>query len=211
MVRENIEYCLFLSRHFSYISGLFQSVLLLWWMHIIWNTYRKVTILVKMRGQWSSYEPWFRRYEIWSFSASFSQNDKISHTCSSEGYTLYDIRIWKEGHITRMTVQLCSCNLVLMLLRILTFSAFFSQNGYFSHFCCLDGYILYQTPIEMWTFRLKWVVIQLHTSSGSRDIGIGYLWPFSAIFSHIESSAAIGNVYPIIFSYFRYLLSIYIW
>ena len=155
-------------------NWLFQSFLLLWWVQIIWNTYRKVGILVKMRGQSTSYELWFRRYEIWSFSASLSQNDKISHTCSSEGYTLYDICIWKWGHIIRLTVQLCSNNLFSMVFRILTFSGFFSQNGNFSHFCCLDGYMLYKTRIGKWTFRLKWVVIRLHTSSGSRDIGISY-------------------------------------
>ena len=58
------------------------------------------------------------------------------------------------------------------------FSAFFSQNGYFSQFCKSDGYILYQTPIGKCTLRLKWVVTRLHTTSGSRDIEFE---PFSAI------------------------------
>ena len=67
------------------------------------------------------------------------------------------------------------------------FCYFFAKSVIFSHFCSSNGHTLYQTLIGNWILWFYWALIEVHQTSGSRDMKISHFSYFFAkcvTFSH---------------------------
>ena len=72
---ENLLYNIVEGRanFFANSHGLYMKIWLpvVWILHIIWNANRNICIAVTLRGQPTSFDQWFTRYEISSFACLF--------------------------------------------------------------------------------------------------------------------------------------------
>ena len=107
----------------------------------------------------------------------FSQNANFSHFRCSEWPIIYQTPIGKWVFWLKWGVYHHHSTNGSRDIKICPFYPLFSQSANFSHFCCSEWPIIYQTPIGKCVFWLKWGVYHHYSTNGSGDMRLGLKYP----------------------------------